>query len=66
MTNRLIEGLQEHNLLLNELLSNVKFKTIKREKVENVLKFVTTGDPDKRYLKDRTAMKEYIESKIQF
>lgn len=63
MTERLISGLTENNIILNELLANVKFKTIKRERVENILKFVTTGDPDRRYFKDRDAMKEYIEGK---
>jgi DNA ligase (NAD+) len=63
MTKRVSEGLLEYNSVLNGILAHVKFKTIKRDKVENQLIFVHTGDTNKTYFKDRTELKEYIESK---
>jgi DNA ligase (NAD+) len=63
MTKRISEGLSENSELLQDILANVKFESTKREKVENQLKFCTTGDPDKNYFAKRDDLKEYIESK---
>jgi len=63
MTERIPKELANNNVLLNDLLSTVKFKTVKREKATNQLTFVTTGDPDKRYFEKRDDLKNYIEGK---
>jgi len=63
MSERIPKELANNNALLNDLLSTVKFKTVKRAKATNQLTFVTTGDPDKRYFEKRDDLKNYIESK---
>lgn len=63
MSERIPKELLTNNELLNDLLSTVKFKTVKRAKAENQLIFVTTGDPDHRYFDNRDALKKYIEDK---
>jgi len=63
MSERIPKELVNNNALLNDLLSTVKFKTVKREKATNQLTFVTTGDPDKRYFEKRDDLKNYIEGK---
>lgn len=63
MRERIPKELAANNILLNDLLSTVKFKTVKRVKASNQLIFVTTGDPDHKYFEKRDDLKEYIESK---
>jgi len=63
MTERIPKELANNNALLNDLLSTVKFKSVKREKQENVIVFVTTGEPNKKYFEKRDDLKNYIENK---
>jgi DNA ligase (NAD+) len=63
MAKYIIDGLSDNNALLNDILSNVKFKSVKREKAEVQYIFVTTGDPDHRLFENRTELKDYIEKK---
>jgi DNA ligase (NAD+) len=63
MSSIITKGLNECNELLNEILLHVKFKSVKRVKLDNQFIFVATGDPDPKYFANRAELKEYIESK---
>jgi DNA ligase (NAD+) len=63
MKKRIPKELSENSYLLNDLLTNVKFKTTKRIKLDNQLIFVMTGDPNTKYFPNRDAVKQYIENK---
>lgn len=63
MTEYIISGLNENAMSLFAIMTNVIPKSSNYKKVENMLTFVTTGDPDPEYFTNRSELQKFIEEK---
>lgn len=67
MAERIPLGLIECNSILNEIVKEIKMynktKMVVLDENQKLYKFVTTGDPDTNYFKDRFELKKFLEDK---